>query len=59
MTHTLRQILEVMNELKHVDDFKHLDDDELREFAIEIVKIETIKSAGQTVGNAVRHKELY
>lgn len=59
MSLELNAIKEYMQMIQYDEDFKHLDDEQVRAFAIELKKIEAIKQAGQGVSNAVRHKELY
>lgn len=59
MSLELNAIKEYMQMIQCDEDFKHLDDEQVRAFAIELKKIEAIKLAGQAVSNAVRHKEIY
>ena len=59
MSLELNVIKEKMRMIQSDEDFKLLDHNEIREFAIELRKIEVIKQAGQVVSNAVRYEELH
>lgn len=59
MSLELNVIKEKMRMIQSDEDFKLLDHNEIREFAIELRKIEVIKQAGQAVSNAVRYEELH
>lgn len=53
------ELLDVMELLPQIEQFESLDDAEIRDLAVEIVRINTICAAGKTISNAARHIERY
>lgn len=55
MEDTLKDIIELINVLSKIEEFKDLTDKELRDLAVELVKIEAINITGNGVSNAIAH----
>ncbi|MDN6167167.1 MAG: hypothetical protein L0J18_13560 [Tetragenococcus koreensis] len=55
MEDTLKDIVELINVLPKIEEFKDLTDKELRDLAVELVKIEAINSTDNGVSNAIAH----
>lgn len=49
------EIIETIEILKQVEEFKELSDTEIRELAVEVIKINTLERIGLGVSNAVKY----